>query len=39
MSEPGFTEFENFQNNSGNSGQKCANGGAKKGLLPKEKRR
>jgi hypothetical protein len=31
MSEPKFTEFENFQNNSGNSensGQICASGGA-----------
>jgi hypothetical protein len=32
MSEPEFTEFKNFQNNSGNpenSDQICANGGAK----------
>jgi hypothetical protein len=31
MSEPKFTEFKNFQNNSGNpenSGQICTNGGA-----------
>jgi hypothetical protein len=31
MSEPGFTEFKNFQNNSGNpenSGQICTNSGA-----------